>query len=126
MRPSSATDLGGAFVRAVVDGDAPRLANTLAVDVQMRALLPPGTIEVLGADAVAGKFVGWFGSAEQLELIRADCEPVADRLHMSYRLRVKRPGDPWKVIEQHLLCAHKDGSITMLDLVCTGFRPDTR
>jgi hypothetical protein len=126
MRRSSATDLGGAFVTALVDGDAPRLAGTLAPDVQMRALLPPGTIEVLGAEAVAGKFVGWFGSAEQLELIRSNSEPVADRLHLSYRLRIKRPGEPWKMVEQHLLCAHDAGSITALDLVCSGFRPDIR
>lgn len=124
MRQCSATDMGGAFVTALVDGDARRLAGTLAADVQMRALLPLGTIDVLGAEAVADKFVGWFATAEELELIRSDSEPVADRLHVSYRLRVKRPGDPWKVVEQHLLCAHDGASITTLDLVCSGFRPD--
>ena len=126
MRQSSATDLGAAFVTALVDGDAPRLAGTLIQDVQMRALIPPGPIEVSGAEAVAGKFAAWFGNAEQLELIRSDSEPVADRLHVSYRLRIKRPGDLWKVVEQHLLCAHNDSSITALDLVCSGFRPDAR
>ena len=79
MRQSSATDLGDVFVTALVDGDAPRLAETLAPHVQMRALSPPGPIEVLGAEAVAGKFAAWFGSAEQLELIRSESEPVADR-----------------------------------------------
>jgi hypothetical protein len=38
---------------------------------------------------------------------------------------VKRPGDPWKVIEQHLFCALDEGRITALDLVCSGFRPDS-
>jgi hypothetical protein len=37
---------------------------------------------------------------------------------------VKRPGDPWKVIEQHLFWAFDEGRITALDLVCSGFRPD--
>ena len=124
MRPSSATDLGATFVTALVDGDAPRLAGTLAQDVQMRALIPPGPIDVLGAEAVAGKFVAWFSSAEQLELIRSTSEPVADRLHVSYRLRIKRPADSWKIVEQHLLCAHNGARITALDLVCSGFRPD--
>ena len=123
MQQSSATDLGDVFVTALIDGDAPRLAGTLDPDVQMRALLPPGPIEVLGAEAVAGKFAAWFGSAGQLELLRSVSEPVADRLHVSYRLRVRRPGDPWKVVEQHLLCAHDGGRITALDLVCSGFRP---
>lgn len=123
MRQSSATDLGGVFVTALVDGDTPRLAGTLDRDVQMRALLPPGSIEVLGAEAVAGKFAAWFGNAERLELLRSASEPVADRLHVSYRLRLRRPGESWKVVEQHLLCAHDGGRITALDLVCTGFRP---
>jgi hypothetical protein len=118
MRQFSATDLGEVFVTALVDGDAPRLAGTLAPDVQMRALIPPGPIEVLGADEVAGKFAAWFGSAERLELLRSVSEPVADRLHVSYRLRVRRGGDPWNVVEQHLLCAHDGGRITTLDLVC--------
>ena len=43
-------------------------------------------------------------------------------LHL--RLRVKRPGDDSKLVEQHLLCAHEAGRATALDLVCTGFRPD--
>jgi hypothetical protein len=124
MRQSSATALGEVFVTALVDGDAPRLAGTLAHDVHMRALIPPGPIEVLGAEAVAGRFAAWFGSAERLELLRSVSEPVADRLHVSYRLRVRRTGDPWNVVEQHLLCAHDRGQITTLDLVCSGFRPE--
>ena len=124
MRQSSATDMGDVFVRALVDGDASRLARTLAPHVQMRALLPPGPIEVLGAEAVAGKFTTWFGSAEEMQLIRSASDAVADRLHVSYRLRMRRPGDPWKVVEQHLLCAHDGNRITALDLVCTGFRPE--
>jgi hypothetical protein len=123
MRQSS-TNLGDVFVTALVDGDTPRLAGTLAPQVQMRALIPPGPIEVHGAEAVAGKFATWFGSAERLELIRAASEPVADRLHVSYRLRIRRAGDPWNVVEQHLLCAHDGGRITALDLVCSGFRPE--
>ena len=124
MRQSSAADLGDVFVTALIDSDVPRLAGTLAPDVQMRALLPPGPIEVLGAEAVAGKFAAWFGSAERLELIQSVSEPVADRLHVSYRLRVRRVGDRWNVVEQHLLCAHGGGQITALDLVCSGFRPE--
>ena len=124
MRQTSATNLGDVFVTALVDGDTPRLAETLAPDVQMRALIPPGPIEVFGAEAVAGKFATWFGSAERLELIRSASEPVADRLHVSYRLRVRRAGDPWNVVEQHLLCAHDGGRITALDLICSGFRPE--
>ena len=86
-------------------------------------MIPPGPIEASGAEAAAAKFSSWFGEAEALELVQAGGDDVADRLHVFYRLRVKRPGDPWKIVEQHLVCA-VTGRITALDLLCTGFRPE--
>ena len=123
-RRSSATDLGAGLVRALAQRDFPRLAEALTPDVRMRALIPPGTVEIAGAEAAAAKFSSWFGDAEELELVRSGSDTVADRLHVFYRLRVKRSGDIRKVVEQHLLCAFDDERITALDLVCTGFRPD--
>ena len=121
---SSATNPGDALVTALAQRDFARLADTLTADVRMRALIPPGTIELSGAENAAAKFSSWFGDAEEFELVRSGSDTVADRLHVFYRLRVKRPGDPWKVIEQHLFCALDEGRITALDLVCSGFRPD--
>jgi hypothetical protein len=119
-RRSSATDL----VTAVAQRDFPRLARSLAPEVRMRALLPPGPIEVSGAEGTAAKFSSWFGDAEEFELLRSGSEPVADRVHVFYRLRVKKPGAVRKIVEQHLLCAFDDEGISAIDLVCTGFRPD--
>jgi hypothetical protein len=121
---SSASDLGTGLVTALVQRDFPRLANTLTPDVRMRALIPPGPVEVSGAEAAAAKFSSWFADAEEFELIRSGSDPVADRLHVFYRLRVKKPGDVSKIVEQHLLCAYDDDRITALDLVCSGFRPE--
>jgi SnoaL-like domain len=121
---SSATDLGAALVTALAERNFARLADTLTPDARMRALIPPGPVEVSGAEAAAAKFSAWFGDAEELELVRSGSETVADRLHVFYRLRVKKPGDLVKIVEQHLLCALEDDRITALDLVCTGFRPD--
>lgn len=123
-RPSAVTDLGAEFVAGLAARDFPRLRGTLAPDARLRALIPPGPVEVTGADAVAAKFGTWFGSAERLELVRADGDVVADRLHVTYRLRVKRPDDGWKLVEQHLLCTVDQGRIAALDLLCSGFRPD--
>jgi hypothetical protein len=81
-------------------------------------------LEVSGAEAAAARFSAWFGDAEELELVRSGSETVGDRLEVFYRLRVKKPGDLVKIVEQHLLCALEDDRITALDLVCTGFRPD--
>jgi len=123
-RPSSATDLGDALVTALAQRDFARLADTLTADVRMRALIPPGPVEVSGVEAAAAKFAAWFGDAEEFDLIRSGSDTVSDRLHVFYRLRVKKPGDLRKIVEQHLLCAFDDDRITALDLVCSGFRPD--
>ena len=90
----------------------------------MRALIPPGPVEVFGAEAAAARFSTWFGGAEEFEIVCSGSDEVADRLHVSYRLRVRRPGDAPKLVEQHLVCALDEGRIANLDLLCTGFRPD--
>ena len=120
---SSATDLGTELITALARRDFRRLAEALAPDVRLRALIPPGPLEISNAEAVATKFASWFGDAEELELVRSGSDTVADRLHVFYRLRVRKAGDVAKIVEQHLLCAFENDRITGLDLVCTGFRP---
>ena len=118
-------DPGATFVTALADRDFGRLAAVLAPDVRMRALIPPGPLELSDAESVAAKFAGWFGGSSRLELVRAGAEAIGDRLHVFYRLRVERqPGDPWTLVEQHLFCTLDDGHIAAFDLLCTGFRPD--
>ena len=124
VQPSSATEPGAGLIAALAERDYSRLADTLAPDVRMRALIPPGLVELSGADAAAAKFASWFGDAERLDLIHAGGEVFADRTHIFYRLRVKKPGNPPRLVEQHLLCAFDGNQIDSLDLVCTGFRPD--
>jgi len=123
-QPSSATDPGTALIAALAERDFARLAGILTPDVRMRALIPPGPVEVSGAEAAAAKFSTWFGNADTLELIRSGSDTVADRQHVFYRLRVKKPGDIPKLVEQHLLCAREGDRINAIDLVCTGFRTD--
>jgi len=120
--PSSATDPGAALIAALAERDFSRLAETLTPDVRMRALIPPGLVEVSGAESAAAKFSSWFGNAEAFELIRSCSDTVADRRHVFYRLRIKKPGDAPKLVEQHLLCALEGDRISSFDLVCTGFR----
>ena len=103
MPRSSATDRGQTFVAALAERDYSRLARTLAPNVRMRALIPPGPIEISGPEETSAKFSSWFGY---------------------YRLRLRKPGDVWKLVEQHLLCALDGDRITALDLICSGFRPD--
>jgi len=124
MAPSSipypASDLAGALVA----GDFDRLTTMLTTDVHMRALIPPGPVELSGAAAAAAKFASWFGGSKSLELVRTGSDEVGDRLHVFYRLRVKRRDEPTSIVEQHLFCSLDGGRITALDLVCSGFRPE--
>lgn len=124
MQPSSATDAGERLIAALVQRDFARLADRLTPDGRMRALIPPGVMELSGAEAAATTFASWFGDAEELELIRSGSDTVADRLHVFYTLRVTKPRNLPKLVEQHLLCAFDGHRIDGLDLVCTGFRPD--
>ena len=123
MQRSSATDPAATLVTALADREFGRLTGTFTPDVRMRALIPPGCVELSGAESAAARFAAWFGESDALELVHAGSDEVGDRLHAFYRLRVKRLGDPWKIVEQHLFCALNEGRITALDLVCSGFRP---
>ncbi len=122
--PSSATDLGAAFVAALIANDFGGLAGTLAPDVRMRALIPPGPVELSGATLAAARFAAWFGESERFELVQSGTDEVADRLHVFYRFRIKRAGSPWKIVEQHLFCSTDEGRIAALDLVCSGLRSE--
>ena len=124
MKPLPVAYSAAGFARALVTRDFERLTAMLAADVRMRALIPPGFVEISGADAAAAKFASWFGDAEELELVDSGADSFADRLHVFYRLRVRKPGDFPKLVEQHLLCAVDADRIRSVDLVCTGFRPE--
>lgn len=112
------------LAEALVAGDFERLNTMLAADVRMRALIPPGPVELSGAAGAGAKFASWFGGSKALELVRTGSDEVGDRLHVFYRLRVNRGDDPSTIVEQHLFCSLDEGRITALDLVCSGFRPE--
>ena len=124
MKRSPVADPASGFAGALVAGEFERLTAMLAADVRMRALIPPGPVELFGAADAAAKFASWFGGSKDLELVRAGSDEVGDRLHIFYRLRVNRRNDPTSIVEQHVFCTLDEGRITALDLVCSGLRPE--
>jgi len=124
MQQSSATDPGASLVSALGERDFDRLADVLCPTVRMRALIPPGPVEVAGRDMAAARFASWFGDREGLTLMASASEAVGDRVHVSYRLRLKDADGQWRIVEQHLFCTIEGGRISALDLVCSGFRLD--
>ena len=124
MQRSSATDPGASLVSALGERDFDRLADVLSPTVRMRALIPPGPVDVAGRDMAAARFASWFGDREGLTLMASASEAVGDRVHVSYRLRLKDADGQWRIVEQHLFCTIEGGRISALDLVCSGFRPE--
>ncbi len=119
--------VGGIFLESLANRDYTRMAATLGPTVRFRAMLPPGPMDWEGPDAVAEAFSSWFASADDFELVDAMVGEVGNRLHLSWRLRVRPApfgiGEGWHVIEQQAY-ADATETIQVLDLLCSGFQPE--
>jgi TusA-related sulfurtransferase len=116
-------DRGRAFVEALAVRDFEALRALLSEGIRFRRLVPSGPQQEHGAASTAGRFSGWFGDADELELQASTVDWVVDRLAISYRFRLHDP-DGWQVIEQHLMAdIGSDGRLETIDLLCSGFRP---
>lgn len=122
VRPIAVEELGQAFLDALVNRDFPALHALVSPDARMRLLVPRGPQEEVGAAAILGRFVGWFGDAAEAGLESSTVEAVAGRLAIGYRFTLRKP-DGWRVIEQHLMAdADTDHRLVAIDLLCSGFR----
>jgi TusA-related sulfurtransferase len=113
------------FVDAVAATDLHGMVAALAPDVRLRYLIPPGPGEIVGAAAVAAKYLQWFGAADAIRAQSVLVEPLAERISVRYRFLLHREGhEGWEVIEQQAYLDIDDGlRITAIDLLCSGFRP---
>jgi hypothetical protein len=113
--------VGERFLSALAARDFPELRASVADDVRFRLLVPKGPQAHAGAEETLSRFTGWFGDADELRLEAASASTVADRLVVTYRVRL-RNGDRWRLIEQHLVAdARPDGCLQSMDLLCSGF-----
>lgn len=130
---SHAADVAGAqehrldaakrLVEAIAARAFEAIAGALAAEARFRYLVPPGPGDIVGAAAVAAKFLQWFGDADVLTVQSVRVEPLADRISARYRFLL-RGHEGWEVIEQQLyLDVDDDGRIAAIDLLCSGFRP---
>ena len=117
----------GSFVEGLAAQDFAVLGGALAAGACLRALLPSGLREWVGADAIADRFAYWFGDTEDFELVEAAVGEVGGRLHLQWRLRLRaeRLGRGWFTVEQQAYAdTDESGRIAQLDLLCTGYRPE--
>lgn len=115
-------EIGDRLVEAIAAQDEPAIAACFADDAELRALSPPGLRERSGAVDAAALIAQWFGDATRIDLVSSGCEPVGDKVHISYRFAGVEDGAAY-VVEQHLYCTLREGRIERADLLCSGFRP---
>ncbi len=118
------TAIGTDFVAALATHDLARLQACFQAEVKFRALVPGDLREGLGPEEATGWLLKWFGDADEVTVLTSSVEWMADRLHVAYRLHVRTKLD-WDLIEQQAFCTVDNGLISVMNLVCSGFRPDT-
>ncbi len=122
---SDGISTGEAFVAALADRDFEKLEALFHPQVRFRALVPPGLRERNGSAAAAAQLQAWFSGADRMELLRKEVYSVSERVHISYRFREHYSDGETEVIEQNAFCDIRDGLMESMDLLCSGFLPET-
>lgn len=122
--PTAVPDPVGAFIDALAGQDSDALAATCRPDVAFRALAPGESVVCGSAGEVATVFRRWFGTARRIEVNASEAAPVMDRIGFGYRLRL-HDAEGTRLVEQRAYADVEDGQFAALDLVCSGFRPET-
>ena len=112
-----------AFVDALLTLDFEGLEATLEPKVAFRALVPGELVDVTTAPEAVQCFRRWFGDKTDLELLHQNSEMLIDRWLVEYRLRLHKKGQPY-LVEQRMWCDIEDGKFAVIDMVCSGFRPE--
>lgn len=114
-----------ALVGAVRGRNFEAIRSTFTPTARMRALLPRGPRELHGAEEIGRAFEGWFGDATEFEPINTNVDLVADRVRVSWKIRLRWADEPFsRIIEQQGYAKVVDGQIGTIDLLCSGFRPE--
>lgn len=124
--PTTRWSVAGLLLEALAARDFDQMADCFEPAATMRALLPPGLTECEGAEQIVDNLRGWFGGAEEFEVLDGTVGEVGGRLHVAWRLRLRPTpwgDDAWHVIEQQAYLRAGE-RIDAIDLLCSGFQPD--
>jgi hypothetical protein len=126
--PTTRWSIAGLLLEALAARDFALMSDCFETAATMRALLPRGLAECEGATQIVESLRSWFGAAEEFEVLDGTVGEVGDRLHVAWRLRLRPTpwGDEaWHVIEQQAYLRAGE-RIDAIDLLCSGFQPDSR
>jgi TusA-related sulfurtransferase len=121
MRPKEPLEVAAAFLDALAARKFTAVRSLLTDHVRFRLLLPQGPATEAGAEAIIGRFLGWFSEADTFEIESSSVGEVEGRATVAYRFRL-HDARGWQVIEQHLMLdVGADGRVEAIDLLCSGF-----
>ena len=118
--------LGRDFAQALAARDPALLAEVLAPDVDFRALTPNRAWQTSTADEfVTDVLPAWFEERDHIDALRTlESGSVGDRERVGYLFRGHNDDGPF-VVEQQAYYEARDGRISWLRVLCSGFRPPT-
>jgi TusA-related sulfurtransferase len=109
-------------VAALADADQATLSGLLDEHVRLRALLPRRVVDLAGRAAVVDEMLGWFDEVPSVVPMATAVDTAGDLVHAVFRFALR--GLPTEhLVEQSAFVAVADGRITLIRLVCSGFRP---
>ena len=117
-------DLGKAFADALARKDVAGVAAVLDPEIDFRGLTPSRSWEASGADAVLETVLcHWFEDSDEIEQVASlETDFFADCQRVAYRFHVRNPDGEF-VVEQQAYYIERDGQITWMRVLCSGFRP---
>ena len=122
--PSATETLGGRLAAAIATRDQAALHDLFSTPVQFRAVTPRRFWDAETPAEVADIVLGtWFDQSKtttHVDVVQDDA--IGDTQKISYRMSVGTSTGP-TVIEQVGYYTQRDGRITHLRLVCSGFQP---
>ena len=111
------------FARAVATKDHDRVRDLLHPDLDFRAMTPNRIWEATDSGGVVDALKVWFDDGDRIEALDAiEVDAFADRARVGYRLRV-RNNDGEHLVEQQAYLSERDGRISWLRIMCSGYRP---
>ena len=120
-----AASAAASFLKSLAGRDFEGLEGYLTPTAQARLLLPRRTEELAGGSEIRRRLEGWFGSASEFKVIACHRDGIGPRERLSWRFRLVRDGRSWEIIEQVAFVDVGPDGIRRLDLLCSGFHPDT-
>ena len=116
--------LGERFARAVAEKDFAKAVSFLHHAVNFRAMTPNMFWEAADPETVRSEILPrWYEAHDEIEgVVALENDAVGDRRRVGYRYAV-RNGDGNFFVEQQAYYEVRDGAITWMRVLCSGWRP---